>query len=598
MRYAIVAACAVAALAGCKKPRRAPEPSKQETAAERPPPAEAGQAEEAEPETRLERLEREWGRYDDHVISHSAAVLPEGEREMLGHLLEAARLVEELHMVQIDPNNVEWFEEVSAGGDEIERKVYLRYQMPWCADDDSPECCAMADCPEKRIGYVHWPRDMTDEEFASLGDEPNAEALLSPFTMVRRKTGGGYHAVPYTDTETFGPRMKRVAEELRAAAEHAPHPSLAKFLRSRADAFEASDPFPYDESDYDWIALEGDWEVTVGPYETYKNPHQLKALFQMYIGREDRELTAELARFREGLQDMEDALARLVGEDVYRSRKLDPRISIRAVDVWMAAGDGRRDRGATVAFHLPNRGQSVEEGLYKKVMMVNHSKAFEEVMHARARRILAEEHLDDVDIRADITNVTFHELAHGFGAYHEMEIETAGNGTTTVKAALGEYDSLFEELKADTFGLWLLGYQDEKGWVDDDGIRTRITTALMHILGLLQYPLSGTYPQMVAIQLGFYMDRGAVTWDGESGRFGVNVEKMPAAVEALAREVATIQLTGDRDAAERLYTTYITDTDDGPVLEGALGEARRVMLDEFEKAGIRSPSLRYEVTGL
>ena len=129
-----------------------------------------------------------------------------------------------------------------------------------------------------------------------------------------------------------------------AAAKTAPHPSLRKFLESRAAAFTSDDPYPYDDSDYDWIALQGDWEVTVGPYEVYKNPRQLKALFEMYIGREDKKLTADLVRFKENLQEMENSLGGLVGKDVYQSRKLDPRISLRVADIWMASGDGRRDR--------------------------------------------------------------------------------------------------------------------------------------------------------------------------------------------------------------------------------------------------------------
>lgn len=584
-------------VSACKKPGGRAQPP---TETKEPP---SGVQEEVKVvkkvDPRQEKLQAEYDSYGDVVLTHSARDLSEDEKKMMKHLLQAAKLIEELHMLQIHRHNLDWRDRIMASGTDVEKKVFTRYQMPWCGDDTSAQCCALEDCPDREIGAVHWPPDLTEEEFEKLGQEPNGKELLSPFTMVRRKTGGGYHAVPYTETETFGPRMKKVATALRAAAQTAPDESLKKFLESRADAFEAKDAFPYDQSDYDWIALEGDWEVTVGPYETYKNPHQLKALFEMYIGHEDREITAELGKFKQSLQEMENALGELVGKDIYKSRKLDPRISIRAVDIWMASGDGRRDRGATVAFHLPNRGESVDEGLYKKVIMVNHSMAFENVMKARAQLVLDRELMDNLDIRADITNVTFHEFAHGFGAYHEMEVKTPDGEKTTVKEALREYDSLFEELKADTFGLWLLSFQKKKGWVDEKQEIQRYTSALMHILGLLQYPLSGTYPRMVAIQLGWYLDRGAVTWDAEQGRFSIDYAKMPEAVESLAKKVATIQLTGDYEAAKELYEKYIVDGEDGEhALEGTLGEARQVMMDKFKQAGIKSPSLRYEVTDL
>jgi hypothetical protein len=584
MRGAIIVACVLAAV-GCRKPggRAAPPPE-----TERP-------AVEPEPDPRQEALEAEWALYDDVVISHDAGSLGEGERRMLGHLIEAARLVEELHMLQVNPKNLEWKERIAKEGTEVEMKVFTRYQRPWCAEGD---CCALADCPEKKVGWVHWPDDLTDGEYAALGGEPNARELMSPFTVVVR-AGEGYAAVPYASTGVLGPRMKRVAKELRAAAASAPDESLGKFLESRAGALESYEPFPYDDSDYDWIALGGDWEVTVGPYETYGNPHQVKALFEMYVGRVDEELTADLARFKDNLQGMEDALGKLVGPSIYRSRKLDPRISIRAVDVWMASGDGRMDRGATVAFHLPNRGRSVDEGLYKKVMMINHSMAFEDVVRARADKVLDEDERQMLDVRADITNVTFHEFSHGFGAYHEMQVRTPSGGKVSVKEAMGENDALLEELKADTLGLWLVSFERSSGWLDEEAAKRRYVSALMHILGLLQYPLDGTYPRMVAIQLGWYLDEGGVTWDPSTGRFRVDFGKLPAAVESLAREVATIQLTGDGERGRALVSRYIEKTgEESYALKGTLERARQDMIARFKEAGIRSPSLRYEVTGL
>ena len=548
---------------------------------------------------RLALVEAEYARYGEAKVEHSAAELPAGEQQLLRHLLAAASLIEELHMLQLHPSNLEWRDHLAERGTEAERELFTRYQHPWCQDDPSPECCALPDCPPKAIGHAHWPADLTEEEFAGLGELPNGAELLSPFTMVTRGADGALVAVPYAQTELFGPRMREVASELRAAAAHAPHPSLARFLTSRAAAFEAEEPFPFDDSDYDWIALEGDWEVTVGPYESYKNPRQLKALFEMYVGREDREITAALGQLKANLQQMEDALSVLVGPDIYRSRTLDPRIAIRAVEIWMASGDGRRDRGATVAFHLPNRGRSVDEGLYKKVMMVNHSRAFEPVMRARAALILDPAQQDLIDFRAAITNVTFHELAHGFGAHSEMKVTDPAGQQTTVSEAMGDLRALIEEAKADVFGLWLLQFQRARGWIDDHAVRQRYTSAILHVLGLLQYPLTGTYPRMTAIAMGWYLDAGAVTWDPAEGRFTIDYDQLPAAVESLAKQVATLQLTGDYAGARALYGRYIVDHEDGShSLKGVVGEARAAMMAKFEAAGIRSPSLRYEVTGL
>ncbi len=589
----VVSSCA--ALGGCKKPRILPVAKGGDPA--------IGDDTRASGhgmmDDRQKLLEDEWNKFESVTITHSAGDLTDGERAMLRHLLEAANVIEELYMLQLNPSNLDWRDRIMSRGTDIEKKVFVRYQMPWCSEGSPDRCCTLADCPARSIGAVHWPPDMTQAELDTMGSEPNVRELISPFTIVRRKSAGGFFAGPFTQTEMFGPRMETVAAELRAAAATAPHGSLEKFLLSRADAFEAADPYPFDDSDYDWIALEGEWEVTVGPYETCKDRHQIKAMFQMYIGKEDTKLTAEMGMLRENLQDMEDALAELIGREVYLSRKLDESTAIRAVEVWIASGGGRHGNGATAAYHLPNHGRCVVEGLTKKVMMVNHAVAFESVMKARAGLILDETQADETDIQADITNVVFHELAHSFGAYDEMRITTYSGKMCTVEEALGELESLFEELKADTLGLWLLSFQKGKGWVTGEQVEKRQASAVMHILGLLTYPLSDIYARMVAVQLGYYMDQGAVSWNAQTGRFSIDHAKMPAAVEALVKKVATIQLTGDRQAARVLYETYVTDGSDGQyTLVGELGEARTVMMKKFEKAGIRSPSLLYEVTDL
>ncbi len=518
---------------------------------------------------------------------------------MLSYLLEAAKIVEALHMLQIHPDNLKWRDIVAAKGTEIEKKVFFRNQMPWCEDNSAPGCRTIVDAPpRKQIGFMHWPDGFKEADVKSLSNEINGQELLSPFTVVRRNPTGGFRAVPYNQDELLGPKMKRLAGLMRKAAEYAPDPSLKTFLGSRADAFEASSAFPYDKSDLDWIALKGEWEVTVGPYEVYENPFQTKALFEMFIGREEKILSNELSNLKGRLQEMENVLATLVGEEIYQARQLDSDIAIRAIEVWMAAGDARSSRGATVAFHLPNRGEAVEKGLYKKVMLVNHSKAFESVSKARAELVLEPKQAAMVNFRDSITNVTFHEFSHGFGAYHEMKILDKEGRRTTIKEALRGHDSLMEELKADNLGLMITNYLYEKGEITDETLLRRYVTKLVHLVGLLQYPLDGTYAQMSAIQLGWFIDKGGVVWHSDTKRLQVVKDKMSEAVISLTKVVSTIQLTGDYNGAETLFGKFIRKEGKNVILEGVVREIRKAVVEQFKRAGIKSPSLRYEIKGL
>jgi hypothetical protein len=531
------------------------------------------------------------------LVSHTKADLTEGEKQMLDNLLRAAAFIEELHMLQIHPKNLEWRDDIFKSGTGIEKKIFTRYQSPFCAQTESVDCSALAAKPGREIGTVHWPTELADREFRSLSRQINGRELLSPFTVVARNESKGFDAIPYGRTEVFGSRMKEVAEALRAAAQTAPHKSLKTFLSSRAIAFESGSAFPYDASDYDWIGIKGDWEVTVGPYETDGNPRRLKALFTMFIGKKDEQTTGELVRLEDSLQDVESALSELVGVDIYQRRKGDPRVSIRAVDIWMACGHGRRGGSPDVTYQLPIRGKSVKDGLTKKVMMVNHAMAYEAVYQARAEVLLHKDQLGLVDIRSDIANMTSREIGRGMGSHPEIRIKSTEGKMLTVKEALKEHESLIDALKADVLGLWLLQFQKSKGWIDENQEKRRYTAAIVYAVGSLQNLTLDTNPQKDAVALGWFMDEGAVNWDAVEGRFEIDFKKMPIAVESLAKKLMVIQLTGDYDQAAQLVNRYIIKKGKSETaIRGALGNARAALLDKFNRAGIKSPSLRYEVT--
>jgi hypothetical protein len=73
------------------------------------------------------------------------------------------------------------------------------------------------------------------------------------------------------------------------------------------------------------------------------------------------------------------------------------------------------------------------------------------------------------------------------------------------------------------------------------------------------------YSQLAAIQLGWLMKSGAVTWNAEEtaangkdkGCFAIALDKFPTAVKSLMVEVAQIKGKGDRARAEKLTKDYV-----------------------------------------
>ncbi len=551
---------------------------------------------EPRPDARQQALQKHYDGCADRRILHTTNKLSGDEQKLVRHLLEAAALIEELYMLQLHPQNLAWRRHVVQSGTTVEAKLFARYRSPWCTTGDSTRCCTFAECPLKRIGFTPWPDDLTRDEFNTLGRQINGQELLSPYTLVHRNERGGFDALALSQTDVFGPKIKTLSQTLRQAARVAPQATLKTFLNARADALEATTPFPYDDSDIDWIGVSGKWEVMVGPYETYGCPWQTKAQFGMVFGREDPVLSAELAGFETGLQQLEQAVGALVGPEVYRPRGGKQRTAIRAIRVWMAAGQSRAGCGAMTAFHLPNRGKAVAQGLSKKVLLVNHLEAFAKERKARAGRVVDESLLAKIDHKAGAHNTLSHELAHGLGAFSEMKIEPSPGKPRTVKEVFKSHHLLLEELKANALGLWLVDYYRGQGRLDQSAVERRYTAALLDLIGNLDGSLDTVHARAGAIQLGWLVEAGAVTFDEALERFSIDFGKMPGAVEALAKEVASLQYAGDRSGVRNLMDRFIATPSKGPsTWRGSMGRVQAIVEHKMRDAGIKPPSLRYEV---
>ena len=73
------------------------------------------------------------------------------------------------------------------------------------------------------------------------------------------------------------------------------------------------------------------------------------------------------------------------------------------------------------------------------------------------------------------------------------------------------------------------------------------------------------YSQLAAIQLGFLLDEGAMTWDPaavaangvDHGALGLVPDKLPGAIDRLMKQVAELKAKGDRAGAEALARKYV-----------------------------------------
>jgi hypothetical protein len=492
----------------------------------------------------LARLTAMQARFAPVPIGVDLAALPENERACIRKLVEASRIVDTLFLRQAWGGNETLLLDLAQDRTPLGRarlRHFVLNKGPWSRLDHNQPF--IAGVPAKPESGTFYPDGATKDEIdAWIKSRPEGERAAASgfFTTVRRGANGQLMAVPFS--VEYQPELARMAGLLREAAALTAQPTLKAYLAKRADAFLSND---YYESDVAWMELDASIEPTIGPYETYEDEwFGFKAAFESFVTVRDEKETAKLSRFSAQLQGLEDALPI---DPKYRNPKLGALAPIRVVNVVFSAGDGNRGV-QTAAYNLPNDERVVNEKGSKRVMLKNNQEAkFNKVLVPIAAVALPPADRANVSFDAFFTHILMHELMHGLGP----QTITVGGRSTTVRQELKESYGVLEEAKADISGLWALQRLVDQGVLAKELERTMYTTFLASSFRSIRFGLNEAHGRGVAMQLNHLLDAGAFTVRPD-GTFTVDRSKVRAAVEALTREILTIQAEGDAAKAKDL----------------------------------------------
>jgi hypothetical protein len=496
---------------------------------------------------RLRQLEAQYAPVDLRV---DLSGLPEGEKRALAKLVEASRLMDAIFLRQAWAGNEALLLELLGDESPLGRSrlaYFLRNKGPW--DRLNGERPFIPGVPQRPAAANFYPADATREEVeAWMKGLPEAERARAGgfFTLVRRTGAPGSPAprqlapVPYG--LAYQGELGRAAALLREAAAATSAPTLKAFLEKRAEAFLTDD---YYASDVAWMELDAAVEPTIGPYETYGDGwFNAKAAFEAFVCVRDEAETQKLSRFSGELQEIEDHLPI---EPALRNPKLGALAPIRVVNEVFAAGDGAHGV-TTAAYNLPNDEKVVQEKGSKRVMLKNVQEAkFQKVLLPVAQVALSPADRKRVSFDAFFTHILVHELMHGLGPH---QIRIAGKPSTVRQELQDAYPAL-EEAKADVSGLFALQRLIDRKVIDRGMQRTLYVTFLASAFRSIRFGLSEAHGQGTALQLNWLLDQGAVTVR-EDGTFAVDDARVRPAVEALTREIMTLQAKGDRAGAQAM----------------------------------------------
>ncbi len=470
--------------------------------------------------------------------------LPASERKALARLVQAARVMDGLFLRQSWAGSEAWLGKLVRDSSSLAQarlRFFLLNQGPW--DRLSHDEPFLPGVPPKPASGNFYPAGATKDDVARwmsiLSPEDRARAS-GFFTTIRRGPGGTFTIVPYS-LEYQG-ELARAAALLREAAAATEQPALRSFLEKRSAALLTDE---YADSDVAWMQLDTTIDPPSGPYETSEDGwFGAKASFEAFITVIDPKETEKLKRFSSQLQALENALPM---EDRYKNPKIGALAPIRVVNSVFAAGDGNRGVQAA-AYNLPNDERTVAAHGSKRIMLRNMDLAkFERTLVPIAKVSISPGLLASVQFDPFFTQLLMHELMHGIGP-HRI---TVNGRETTPRAELQDLYGALEECKADVVGIWAMYRLVDQGQLPAEMGKALGPTVLAGMFRSVRFGLNEAHGKGTAVQLNWLLDAGAYKVSSD-GRFSLVPEKVQPAFESLARELLTIEATGDRGRAKAL----------------------------------------------
>jgi hypothetical protein len=469
------------------------------------------------------------------------------ERQVVNYLIQASDLMSQIYLRQVHRDNPELRAAIAAGSDPRKQQLLDMFDLHFGVWDSLAEDKPFHGSTPLPPGAGFYPEDLTREAFdAYLAAHPDQrEALLSPYTVVKRE-GERLVAVPYS--QEYRQWLVPAADLLRKAAATTSNASLKRFLSLRADAFLNDDYF---QSELAWMDVEGTpIEVAIGPYEVYTDRlYGTKTAFESFVTVRDPRQSADLARYKQHLRDME---ANLPVEERFKNFQRGFSSPIVVADQVYSGGDAVPGV-QTVAFNLPNDERVREAKGAKKVILNNVLGAkYDRILGPMASLVLVPDQARLVSRKYMTMETLFHELSHSLGPGSI----TVGGRKTTVDKELKEQNSAIEEAKADAMGVWNILYLSGRGEFPAAERPQLLATYFAGLFRAVRFGIDESHGRGAAAQYSFLKEKGAFAWDDRARRYRIDDARMVDGIRDFVAEVVRLQATGDYVGAKAFLERY------------------------------------------
>ncbi|HTQ78774.1 MAG TPA: Zn-dependent hydrolase, partial [Thermoanaerobaculia bacterium] len=261
--------------------------------------------------------------------------------------------------------------------------------------------------------------------------------------------------------------------------------------------------------------------------------------------------SAKLAVFQKYVPEIQDALP-LDPKD--RPSKKGHAAPMEVMDTPYRSGDLRHGYQA-VADNLPNDPRVHQRKGSKQIFFKNFMDArVNEIILPLAKRLMREDQAKLASAEGYLADVLMHEICHGLGpAFARM-----GGKEVDIRQAIGPVYSGLEEAKADVTGMFGLAWLVDHKALPRERLPEYYSSYVAGIFRTVRFGTGEAHGKAEMMEFNYLAEQGAIQRDSAAGTYSIDLAKIPAAVAALAKELLTIEATGDRQRAETWFKKYET----------------------------------------
>jgi hypothetical protein len=461
------------------------------------------------------------------------------ERQMVDRLADASRLLDQIYWRQSDLVGLKLYQSTT---DRTLKQLLSIMGCRWDLIDENRPFVGTEPMPPGRELYPHDLTRAKIEQYVQQHPEDKA-AIYNPFTVVKRQ-GNRLIGVPYR--EEYKQWLGVMAKDLRDAADLSPDPAFGNFLRLRAGALLSDD---YYKSDLAWLDLKDPkFDIIFAPYETYLDDLLgVKTSFGASILIRNEEESRKLAVYQKYVPEIQDALPIAAADRPSKRGHLTP---MEVMDAPFRAGDLRYGYQA-VADNLPNDPRIHQEKGTKKIFFKNFMDArVTFIILPIAQKLMLPAQAARASGEGYMAGTLLHEICHGLGPVFARK----GAKQVDIREAIGPAYSGLEEAKADVVGMFGLKWLVDHSALPKERLEEYYASYVAGIFRTLRFGTGEAHGRAEMMEFNYLQENRALSHSG--GRYIIDYARMPTVLAQLAKELLTIEATGDRGRGEAWLAKY------------------------------------------